>query len=108
MCIILALMLTLPSFIMLDTSSILYELIQLVYHFILCLTCVYMSLAIIKKQDDGKTPEVVILFVAMFIMTVSIFLLHDALLMKTNRILASDEKVNKWILRTNIFKDFIP
>lgn len=108
LCIILALMLTLPSFIMLGTSSILYELIQLVYHFILCLTCVYMSLAIIKKQDDGKTPEVVILFVAMFIMTVSIFLLHDALLMKTSRILASDEKANEWILRTNKFKDFIP
>lgn len=108
LCLTLALTLTLPSFIMLGTSSILYELIQLVYHFILCLTCVYMSLAIIKKQDDGKTPEVVILFVAMFIMTVSIFLLHDALLMKTSRILASDEKANEWILRTNKFKDFIP
>lgn len=108
LCLTLALTLTLPSFIMLGTSSILYELIQLVYHFILCLTCVYMSLAIIKKQDDGKTPEVVILFVAMFIMIVSIFLLHDALLMKTSRILASDEKANEWILRTNKFKDFIP
>ncbi|MBQ7747967.1 MAG: histidine kinase, partial [Paludibacteraceae bacterium] len=108
MCLILALTLTLPSFIMLGTSSILYELIQLVYHFILCLTCVYMSMVIIKKQDEGKTPEVVILFVAMFFLTVSIFLLHDALLMKTSRILASDEKANEWILRTNKFKDFIP
>ena len=108
LCIILALMLTLPSFIMLGTSSILYELVQFVYHYVLCMTCVCMSILIIRMQEKEKTTKVVLLFIAMFVITANIFLLHDAILIKASRFLASDEKINDWMLRTNKFKDYLP
>lgn len=108
LCIILALTLTLPSFIMLGTSSIGYELIQLIYHFILCLTLTCFSVFIIKKQDEGKTTTTVFLFITLFLITAGIFLLHDAILMKAGKALVSDEKISEWILRNNKLRDFIP
>lgn len=108
LCLILALTLTLPSFIMLGTSSILYELVQFVYHYVLCMICVCMSILIIRMQEKEKTTKVVLLFIAMFVITANIFLLHDAILIKASRFLASDEKINDWMLRTNKFKDYLP
>ncbi|MBQ2051686.1 MAG: hypothetical protein II495_05560, partial [Paludibacteraceae bacterium] len=93
---------------MLGTSSILYELVQFVYHYVLCMICVCMSILIIRMQEKEKTTKVVLLFIAMFVITANIFLLHDAILIKASSFLASDEKINDWMLRTNKFKDYLP